>query len=509
MAQQVPLKSGARPARFAVSLSGRERICSKKIIRKFYLRNHNHLAHLGVSAPEIQSQLPLLLRKLLTLCICLLITGSLSASDQLRIDLRKRTITADVDGWTLERTLSTVASHTGWQIYTEPGIPMTHPVSERFRDLPLGRALGRLLTGINFTFRPQTDGPEQLLIFRTGAGQATQALPDKSTRIRNELVVMLKPDSSQSIEEIAANLGAKVVGKIPGLNAYRLEFPYDNAMFLGRDALLRDDNVAGVDFNYRANPPPAATSFAATSRSLTIKPGSGPAAGQVIIGLVDTAVQLDAPNSAFLLKPISVAGTSVSSGEIPTHGTSMFESLLRGLEASRTGVNESSLRILPIDVYGPGESTTTFNMANGVIAALENGATIINISSGSSSDSELLHSAIRAAANLNVTVIASAGNAPTTEPVYPAAWPEVFAVTAGERDGTIADFANRGTFVDVVGPAATVVDYSDSRYLVTGTSPAAAYISGLAGGLAESAGASPEAIKAGLMNGLAPAPKSP
>ena len=82
----------------------------------------------------------------------------------------------------------------------------------------------------------------------------------------------MKKSSKRSIEEIAANLGGKVVTAIKGTNAYLLEFPYDNAALLARDALLRDDSVAGTDFNYRLSGPAANARVPTSNRPLSIKP---------------------------------------------------------------------------------------------------------------------------------------------------------------------------------------------------------------------------------------------
>src|SRR5256885_3943343 len=53
----------------------------------------------------------------------------------------------------------------------------------------------------------------------------------------------------------------------------------------------------------------------------------------------------------------------------------------------------------------------------------------------------LFRSIIKSAAAQHVLFFAAAGNEPTTEPSYPAAYPEVIAVTAGTRDGAIASYA--------------------------------------------------------------------
>src|SRR6185295_15262896 len=81
--------------------------------------------------------------------------------------------------------------------------------------------------------------------------------------------------------------------------------------------------------------------------------------------------------------------------------------------------------------------------------------------------------------------LAAAGNTPVTSPTYPAANPYVLAVTAGDRYGNIASYANRGDFVDVIAPGSTVVSYAGNSWYVAGTSPATAWATGLAASLAK------------------------
>ena len=106
----------------------------------------------------------------------------------------------------------------------------------------------------------------------------------------------------------------------------------------------------------------------------------------------------------------------------------MFETLLRGLALND---KESGVKILPVDVYGNSPTTTTFDVASGIYQAINAGATVINLSLGSSGDSEFLHNVIKSGAAQGVLFFAAAGNEPTTAPSYPAAYPEVMAVTAG------------------------------------------------------------------------------
>src|SRR5262249_23322239 len=119
-------------------------------------------------------------------------------------------------------------------VYLEPGI--THTVSAKFKDLPMGEALHRLLGDVNFAYIPETNQPSRLMVYRTTRQSATQKVKGaerpapkvaKANFIKNELIVRLKP--GMKIEDIAKMLGAKVIGKIDGLNAYRLQFDSEAA----------------------------------------------------------------------------------------------------------------------------------------------------------------------------------------------------------------------------------------------------------------------------------------
>ena len=77
-------------------------------------------------------------------------------------------------------------------------------------------------------------------------------------------------------------------------------------------------------------------------------------------------------------------------------------------------------------------------------------------------------------------LVAAAGNEHVTTPTQPAADPNVLAVTSGTKNGSIASYANYGSFVDLIAPGSSVIFYNGQAYLVTGTSAATANASGAA-----------------------------
>ncbi|MFA6546583.1 MAG: S8 family serine peptidase [Limisphaerales bacterium] len=436
--------------------------------------------------------------------VCLLlwlafgVPGPLCAADMLVWRPGHERVDADLDGWALPRLLERIADATGWQVFVEPDTKLKQPASVKFSNLPVGEALGRLLGELSFAVLPQTNAPAKLFVFRTSISDATQPVKRRESaragRIADEVVLLRKPGSKADAGALAKRLGAKITGQVDAFGAYRLKFADAEA---ARQALAALDGNAdfNVDFNYAMPRPVMAEPLAASSAlPLTLKPDASAPAGQLIVGLIDTPVQKNSLYSEFLLQGISVAGEVTPGDSGPTHGPSMFQTLMRGLANTQDKDATSAVRVLPVDVYGNAESTSTFNVARGIVEALNAGATVVNLSLAGAGDSELLHNVITQGAARGVLFIAAAGNEPTTVLNYPAAYPEVLAVTAGARDGQLASYANRGDFVDVAAPGSSIVYFGGRAYLVSGTSASTAFVSGLAAGMKSATGASADAI---------------
>ncbi len=432
------------------------------------------------------------------------------AADSLVWRAAQDRVDADISGWDLPKLLERIAEATGWEVFVEPETKLQRPVSVRFQKLTGGQALDRLLGGLGYGLVPQSRGPDKLLVFRTSKDGATKPVRPRvragvDKRIPNELVIVLRPGSKADADELARKLGGKIIGRADKLGAYRLQFADADAATAARDALLANDDVL-VDYNFPVQrpPDPAVSPTSTAAAPLTLKPGAGPDSSRFIVALVDTGVQsLSSPYKDFLLPSVSVASGAQDTGGLPTHGTAMSETILRGLDRAADG-GSTPVRILPVDVYGSAAETTTFEVAKGIAEAINGGASIVNLSLGSAGDSPFLHSIIKEGFDRGTLFTAAAGNEPTTAPTYPAAYPEVLAVTATDRSGAIASYANRGAFVDVAAPGTQVVSYGGNYFLVTGTSASTAYISGYAAGTALNSGAKPLSVARQLIVRFAP-----
>jgi type VII secretion-associated serine protease mycosin len=117
--------------------------------------------------------------------------------------------------------------------------------------------------------------------------------------------------------------------------------------------------------------------------------------------------------------------------------------------------------------------------------SVDHGAKVINMSFVVLEDDRLAD-AVKQAASSDVVLVAATGNdgQPGFEGEYPAAYPDVLAVGATDRDGKIASFSHHGPQVDIVAPGADIamadLASSGSYAIGNGTSQAAAVVSGAA-----------------------------
>jgi len=448
--------------------------------------------------------------KIRSILFCLLLAFSFNASaantNSVIWHAATDRVSADLHGEPLWPLLEDIAHQTGWHIFVEPDTERN--ASVKFQDLPSGEALKMLLGDLNFALVPQTNEAPHLYIFRTTMQNATKPVsiaPKIPRRVANELIIRVKPGTD--IDALAKSLGAKITGRIDKLGLYRLQFDDAAATDAALVQLQNNGDVAAVDYNYYFDPPPTSQTIASGNAplgpvSLQLKPP--PDSGKVVVGLIDTSVQsLGTDLDKFMLKQISVAGDAPTDGTDLNHGTAMAETILRSLGLAEQG--SSSVQILPVDVYGASPNATTWNVADGIVQAVNGGANVINLSLGGSGESSVLADVIQSAEKDGIVFFAAAGNEPVSTATYPAAYPGVVAVTAAEH-GQIAPYADFGSFVDLAAPDSTVVYLGSQPWFTQGTSVSTANMTGLAAAAADATHQSWAQIMAKLSQ-LFPVPK--
>jgi len=425
--------------------------------------------------------------KIILLLAVLLPAMIASSANSIVWDTKQNSVSADVRGEALWTLLEDIAHQTGWHIFVEPGLSQKADV--KFSGLNSGDALKKLLGDLNFAYVPRTNEADQLYVFATTMRAATQqvsaAVTNKATaakHVANELIVKVKPGTD--IDALAKSLGAKVVGRNDKLGIYRLQFADAAATDAALASLQNNPDVAAVDYNYIYDAPPTPQTLANATGGppkLTLDNTAPGDPCNPVIGLIDTAVQ---PSGGaldqFMLPPVSVVGDSSASTSGITHGTAMYQTILNAVSQSSGG--HTGVKILPVQVFGAGESATTWNVALGVQAAVDGGATVLNMSLGGEGDSTVLSDIIQQALAKGVVIFAAAGNTPVSTPTYPAAIPGVNSVTALSSPGQLAPYANYGSFSALALPGTSIVYQGGQAWVVQGTSPATAYATGIAVG---------------------------
>ena len=410
-------------------------------------------------------------------------TGGSAATNTITWHRATGMVDAEVHGCELLPLLEGIAQETGWHIFVEPGTE--RKASARFHERPVGEAMRILLGTLNFAFVPQTNGPNFLYVFATRIEAATKAVKAvKAARAKhaaNQLIVKIKPGAD--IDAIAKSVGAKVIGRNDKLHIYKLEFGDAAATDAALAELKNNSDVLAVDYDYDYDAPPAGQllpNTPAAAPQLSLNPTTQDDPCSPTIGLIDTTVQLQGNSTdQFLQKQLYVAGDPGATTAAPLHGTAMYQSILYAM--SQQGKTTSS-KILAVDVYGGSAKTSSWNVALGIQAAIDGGATVLNMSLGSSGDSAVLDSIIADAASRGIVMYAAAGNEPVNTATYPAAINGVTAVTA-LQNGQIASYANYGSFVSLALPGANAISFNNQTYGFQGTSVATALATGVAAGV--------------------------
>ena len=205
----------------------------------------------------------------------------------------------------------------------------------------------------------------------------------------------------------------------------------------------------------------------------------------VLVAVIDGGIDASHPEIAHAIADSfdAVGGSAAPS----PHGTAMAGAIVA--QARLAGVAPSA-RILAIRAFTEardGYESTSFAILRGIDWAVARGARVINMSFAGPNDPEIARSLI-AASRKGVVLVAAAGNAgPKAAPLYPAAHPNVIAVAAVDARDEISRFSVRGHHVAIVAPGVDVVGPAPGQtyQLSTGTSVAAAHISGIAALLIE------------------------
>lgn len=200
----------------------------------------------------------------------------------------------------------------------------------------------------------------------------------------------------------------------------------------------------------------------------------------VTIAVIDSGIDTKHPE---LANTISDSFDALGSKEGPhVHGTGIAGAIAAH---SRLMGSAPEARIIAIRAFAPsstGAESSSYTIIKSLNYAVLHGAQIVNMSFAGPKD-PLIERGLIATAERGVLMIAAAGNAGAkSPPLYPAANPNVIAVSGTDAQDRLFSASNRGVHISIAAPGTDVfLPAPDGKYQMTsGTSFSAAYVSGIA-----------------------------
>lgn len=308
-----------------------------------------------------------------------------------------------------------------------------------------------------------------------GAAQGS-ARPDV---VGSRKVIALVPDaqSAAQMRKAAQSTGYQQldVTRLDGLDLTMLTYRMPDGV-TGPQAITALEaavptSTVGINHAYRLQQQSAAAQ-ALDYADTMMRWSEGGCRARVPIGVIDTAIDRTSPGLAGA-QVVTKSFFDGPSADV-THGTDVATVL-----ADPDRLN--GVRIYGANVFGQPEAADLVAGADALVRALDwladENVRLVNLALAGPYN-KLLNLAVERAAARGLILVAAVGNdGPNVDPLYPAGFEEVIAVTAVDVDSRIYRNAVRGPHVDVAAPGVDVLVPTAGRMrFVTGTSIATPFV---------------------------------
>ncbi|MBL9211111.1 MAG: S8 family serine peptidase [Opitutaceae bacterium] len=338
------------------------------------------------------------------------------------------------------------------------------------------------------TVPPAPPAPADLAQAPDPLAGLARALRAGDVRTREAVLTFRDDEALQRFLARALPAGLTVVDRLDRLRAVRVRF--DSLDELRRELRARGPDVSGAE----ANPliglpsPPAREDRAAVNHvpfgNETLA-AIGAAADRstwgrgTTIAILDTGVAGDATFGTGRLRTLDLGlGTAPGAGADDGHGTAVA-ALAAGAAGDAAGVAPAA-GVLGIRVTDASGVSDLFTLSRAIVAAVDAGAQVINISLGGYATGPVLDAAIDYATRNGAVLVAAAGNDQAAQLAWPAADPRVISVGAVDRLEQQVTFSNSGAQLQLTAPGYGVQTawLDGQRVQVSGTSASAPVVAG-------------------------------
>ena len=366
-------------------------------------------------------------------------------------------------------------THAGVTVRMDPAIQAT--VHATYRGVSLDDGLSELLGSYDYLVTwKMLRGPlgrvpklQEIEVFHPGSRNTARPLftpkrsfdttrgvtGDRPEFIRDELLIGVRPGTTYAqFQHLLDQVGGMIVDVDPATGVYQIRFPPGTNVEELLERLARHPFVAHAELN-QATRLPVGSIPVVPSRS--IPPVSPPADGSIPVAVLDTGLNPSIGIGALVSAGWDAVDPDRTLSDSDGHGTQMALLAAGVLTADGLPSAGDMLALVSVRAFDDNGVTSNFAILQALAYAAQAGAKVVNLSWGSETDSDFLRAAVERAAAQGLIVVAAAGNEPTGQPVYPAAYPSVLAVGGSTANGQPWAQSNFGDFVDVAASAAATL----------------------------------------------------
>jgi Subtilase family/Bacterial pre-peptidase C-terminal domain/CARDB len=358
--------------------------------------------------------------------------------------------------------------------------------SER-RQLPIETSPQQRAANEKQTLLPAKTVPGRELFFDKRSNKYVEvAEREIQVRFKKEL-------SDEQIADTLRRFGATVISRHEKLKIYRFKIPATESVASFMEKHSANDKLVTLEPNFFASSkatvlPPNDPLFSQqwslqkieAFKAWEVTTGSA----DVVVADLDTGTDHNHPD----LQTQVIPGRNIllqNSNTMDDHGHGTAMAGVIGASANN-GVGIAGLcwacRLMPVKVLDASGEGTYADVIEGVLWASDNGAKILNLSLGGYVYSQLMADAIDYAHAAGAVIVAAGGNEDTSDPLYPAAFPNVIGVSATNQDDSDWSPSNQGAYIKLAAPGVIILTTGlDAGYVQpTGTSLSTAQVSGIA-----------------------------
>lgn len=313
-----------------------------------------------------------------------------------------------------------------------------------------------------------------LRVFRKGDSASAQPLRaarrvetsmDGAERfMAREILIGFGPGSTLAdLHAFLVRTGGTVISANKLLGIYRILLPEGTNIPDLAAQLANDSGITLAEPNYVYNLPEMTVPSKAATVSEWIAPSTD---SPVAVAVLDSGLLAGADLGRAVISAFDATNPDVPLTEDAIgHGTLMAQLAAGQLDPYGSSVGEG-VPVVAVKAFADDGMADNFTMMSAVTHAVETSSGPLSLSWGTETPSRFIESAMNYASSKGALIFAAVGNENTGAPIYPAAYKGVIGVAASDGD-RLADYSNRGDFVDLVAPGS--VDGS------RGTSVATAY----------------------------------